>query len=84
MNDPNAYPLNARVAVYGHGGWPDGTTGTIVQFPEFVRNMCSEPPGSPDEFLADGLIHLSRYGMADSAMSALRVFAVTFPLTPLS
>jgi hypothetical protein len=51
---PEVFAIGTRVIVNGDS-WPDGTRGVVACFPTFVVNLCSEPPGSSDDFLAGGL-----------------------------
>ena len=46
----------ARVQIVGHWGWPDGTKGTIAQFPSVVRDLASNSPHSSKDFTADALL----------------------------
>jgi hypothetical protein len=67
-NYPERFKFGDRVRIIGHEGWPDGATGTIAEFPAVVIDACSQPPGSPVDFDAAGIVR--RIKTSDRAKSS--------------
>jgi len=57
---PALFPEGTRVSIVGHGGWPDGSTGTIRPFPGFVREHLIGHGGVRRDFLEAGLVRITR------------------------
>ncbi len=38
----HVHPPGTKVSIHGHAEWPDGTTGTVANWPKEVRNLTGE------------------------------------------
>jgi len=48
MNEHEVYPIGSRIVIRGNWEWPDGTTGTVAEFPEAIRSLHYQGADQPD------------------------------------